>query len=70
MTYVHYDRDADALYAAIPGRESARVARTVPATEDYDYMIDYDADGQIIGIEILGVSTLPPPPRTEERPCP
>lgn len=47
-----YDSQADALYLYF--REGA-VARTAEAGDGIQF--DYDAEGHIIGIEILGYST-------------
>jgi uncharacterized protein YuzE len=62
--YVTYDRDADALYVTFPGKEDVRVTRTDCIAEDLN--IDYDQAGEVVGIEVLGVSTLPPPPIPHE----
>lgn len=49
---VRYDPDADALYVSLrPGT----IARTEPA-DDYSRAVDYDADGNVIGVEFLTVS--------------
>jgi uncharacterized protein YuzE len=50
-----YDRQADALYIRV-AREDIAIARTVARTDDL--MLDYDADGRLVGVEVLGVSDV------------
>jgi uncharacterized protein YuzE len=49
---VEYDSDADAVYVAL---------RTPRGTVETDFIdeardVDYDADGNVVGVELLGVS--------------
>ncbi len=53
MLTVQYDPQADALYVAFQGPE-ARAARTEEI--DARRAIDYDAAGNVIGVEFLSVS--------------
>lgn len=46
-----YDRDADAAYLTLAAKA---VASTREASEDV--IVDYDADGRIVGIEVLHAS--------------
>jgi uncharacterized protein YuzE len=43
-----YDLDADALYVELADRQ---VARTVPV--DSGTLVDLDADGEVVGIEVI-----------------
>jgi uncharacterized protein YuzE len=53
-----YDPAADAMYLYLTERaEGAEVARTEEAAPGL--MLDFDSDGQVIGIEMLSVSKLP-----------
>jgi uncharacterized protein YuzE len=54
-----YDPAADALYLYLTDRASgaSEVARTKEAAEGL--MLDYDAEGRVIGVEILAVSSRP-----------
>lgn len=49
--YLSYDESVDAMYLRI---KKARVAKTVEVREDV--ILDLDARGRLIGIEILDVS--------------
>lgn len=49
---IHYDRKADALYLRIAQGE---VGRTAPLSETVT--IDLDAEGKLLGIEMLSVSS-------------
>jgi uncharacterized protein YuzE len=51
---VRYDSEAGAAYICI-GRHRD-VDRTIRAGDDDDVMIDLDANGQVCGIELLGIS--------------
>jgi uncharacterized protein YuzE len=62
--YVTYDRTVDALYVLFPGKEDVHVTRTDCIAAEVT--IDYDQAGEIVGVEVLGVSTLPPPPIPHE----
>ena len=48
---ITYDRDADALYVRLSG---ASVARTT-SLDDFR-MIDYSADGAVVGVEFIDVT--------------
>jgi uncharacterized protein YuzE len=54
-----YDPAADLLYLYLTDRASGapEVARTKEAAEGL--MLDYDAEGRVIGVEILAVSSRP-----------
>lgn len=45
-----YDRQADALYVHV-APERGPIARTVQTTNDL--MVDVNADGQVVGVEVL-----------------
>lgn len=49
---ITYDNEADALY--VPVRPGASVARSVIV--DDDRVVDIDAEGRAVGIEVLGAS--------------
>ncbi|MBI4146242.1 DUF2283 domain-containing protein [Candidatus Woesearchaeota archaeon] len=55
---IQYDTTADAMYIKL---REGKVAKTEEV--NVDTMIDYDSDGQIIGIEILFVKERMPLPR-------
>lgn len=61
-----YDAEADAAYLYLV--EGEKAARTVAATNDVN--LDFDADGRLIGIEVLDArrrlpkSLLPTPGRS------
>ena len=65
--YATYDPDADAIYAYLT---DGKVARSKPL--DDLRIIDYTADGGVIGVEFIGVSggidlsDLPFPEKVEE----
>ena len=48
---VSFDRDADALYIRFSDDEIAETAEVRPGL-----MLDYDAKGRIVGLEILNAS--------------
>lgn len=48
---IHYSREADALYIRL---KETDITNTDEITEDI--IIDYDKDGNVIGIEILSAS--------------
>jgi uncharacterized protein YuzE len=52
--FVHYDPDVDALYVDLETRSDGDVHRTVEL--DASRLIDYDAAGQVLGVEFLGAS--------------
>lgn len=49
-----FDPDADALYLSVTEAEVEETREAAP-----NVMIDLDASGRIVGVEILGVSKLP-----------
>jgi uncharacterized protein YuzE len=51
-----YDREADALYVYV-APDRGPIARTVRMTDDV--MVDIDADGQIVGVEVLHAAAMP-----------
>jgi uncharacterized protein YuzE len=52
---IRYSRGVRAAYLQIAGNHRV-VARTMhPVGDDQDVLIDFDANGQVIGIELLGV---------------
>ena len=55
MTMLEYDADADALYARI---SSAAICRT--AEIDLSTMVDLDAAGRVVGIEVLNPGRIWP----------
>ena len=57
---ITYDTEADAAYIYLqpPTAMQPSVASTVTATRDVN--LDFDSDGRLIGIEILGRSVLHP----------
>jgi uncharacterized protein YuzE len=50
---VTYDPDAGAAYVAV--RPHDRVARTASVHPHDNVMLDYDDDGQLLGVEVLGI---------------
>src|SRR5207245_3635726 len=73
-THATYDPEADALYLTLgppipPGGVAlTRVLHEVDAGSCGcgDIMADFDAQGHLLGIEILGVSMLPRPGSAQE----
>jgi uncharacterized protein YuzE len=51
MAYIRYDADADAVYITVGDGKIERTEETGP------FIYDVDAEGRIIGIEILSAST-------------
>lgn len=52
-----YDKDADAAYIYIVHPiKDGEAAKTIPVTEDIN--IDLDADGKLLGFEILNASKI------------
>jgi len=56
---VTFDRDSDALYVQSRPSAPASVARTIAHTDTL--LVDYDAAGDVVGVEFLGVSVLGAP---------
>jgi uncharacterized protein YuzE len=52
--HAEYDREADAAYVYFPGAVDTPVGRTLEL--DGERMIDYAADGSVVGVEFLSVS--------------
>jgi uncharacterized protein YuzE len=52
-----YDAEADAAYLYL--KEGGKVARTV--TTDEDVNLDFDAEGRLLGVEILAAKRRLPP---------
>src|SRR5438105_3376011 len=60
---VTYDEDADAAYIYLTGIAAAEVATTVPGWPDSEaFMVnlDFDWEGRLIGIEVVGASAKLP----------
>jgi len=51
---VRYDSEANAAYIGLGAIRD--VDRTIQAGDDEDVMIDLDANGQVCGIELLGIN--------------
>lgn len=51
---VTFDPEADAIYVAFGPRRAGDVARTVELGDERQ--ADYDAEGNLLGVEFLGVS--------------
>jgi uncharacterized protein YuzE len=61
---VKYDRDADAAYICLADIEPGGVAATVPGepgSKAFGINLDFDGDGRLVGIEIMGASSALPP---------
>ena len=54
--FVTYDSEVDALYVSFRARQAGDVARTVQLDDRRN--VDYDADDEPLGIEILGAREL------------
>jgi len=52
MAYISYDADADAIYITVGDGTIDRTEETGP------FIYDVDADGQIVGIEILSATKV------------
>ena len=70
MSDLTYDPEVDAAYATIgrpirPGEASRQVPVTLPEGLSGEIILDFDRDGHLLGVEILGASTLL---RAEDRP--
>jgi uncharacterized protein YuzE len=52
MTEITYDSDADAVYITVSPNNVARTEEAGP------FIYDVDADGRIVGIEILSASKV------------
>jgi uncharacterized protein YuzE len=64
MTNMTYDPEADAIYIRIGKGEFDRTEEAGP------FIYDVDADGRILGIEILSVSTTLAPGSWQNAPLP
>ena len=61
---VTYDEDVDAAYIYLTDIAVGGVATTVPGWPDSDAFIvnlDFDRDGRLVGIEVVGGSAKVPP---------
>lgn len=56
---ITYDREADAAYIYLTEIGAGEVDRSVPV-QNMSLILDFDADGTLIGIESLNPSTFPP----------
>lgn len=52
--YIRFDPDADALYVSFQARSRGDVARTEDLGDGRQ--VDYDQDGEVLGVEFLAVS--------------
>lgn len=52
---IRYSRAGNAAYIQVGGDHRLSDRTVCPLPEDDDIMIDVDANGQLIGIELLGV---------------
>ncbi|WP_454633379.1 DUF2283 domain-containing protein [Bradyrhizobium cenepequi] len=52
MTHITYDTEADAVYITIGGGKVERTEEAGP------FIYDVDADGHIVGIEVLSASKI------------
>lgn len=56
IIYLDYDPDADSVYIKM---RDAKIKKTKEAgTKENPMILDLDAKGRLVGIEIIGVSTL------------
>ncbi|MGJ0389795.1 DUF2283 domain-containing protein [Microbacterium sp. CGR1] len=58
-----YDREVDAAYATIgrpirPGEAVRQVPVALPDGMSGELILDFDRDGHLLGVEILGASAL------------
>ncbi len=53
---VTYDPSVDHAYVYLTKIAPGQVARTVDAGGDMTVMLDYDADGRLLGMEVAGAS--------------
>nr|WP_201470733.1 DUF2283 domain-containing protein [Microbacterium hydrocarbonoxydans] len=63
MADIRYDPEVDAAYATIgrpirPGEASRQVPVPLPEGLAGELIVDFDRDGHLLGIEILGASML------------
>ena len=60
---VRFDPEANAAYIALPRAEGASVARSHVCDVHLDesaILLDFDAEGRLLGVELLGASRLLP----------
>jgi uncharacterized protein YuzE len=60
---VEYDQEVDAAYIYLAEIEPGRVATTVPGwpgTEAFMINLDFDQEGRLLGIEVMGASSKLP----------